>query len=162
VVIVQHMPAGFTRMFAERLNQVSELKVKEAEDGDEVREGQALLAPGGYHMTLAPAPGGYLVRVAAGEKVSGHCPSVDVLMNSVARHAGPRAAGVLLTGMGSDGAEGMKAIRQAGGATIAQDQKTSVVYGMPREAYLRGGAEKVVPLQDIPRQLMAFLAEERG
>jgi two-component system chemotaxis response regulator CheB len=162
VVIVQHMPAGFTRMFAERLNELSELKVKEAADGDEVRAGQALLAPGGYQMTLAPAGAGYVVRVAAGEKVSGHCPSVDVLMNSVARHAGPLAAGVLLTGMGSDGAEGMKAIRQAGGVTIAQDQQTSVVYGMPREAYLRGGAEKVVPLPDIPRQLLALLAVERG
>jgi two-component system chemotaxis response regulator CheB len=162
VVIVQHMPAGFTRMFAERLNELSALEVREADDGDEVRPGQALLAPGGLQMTVAPAAGGFVVRVAAGEKVSGHCPSVDVLMHSVARHAGPRAVGVLLTGMGSDGAEGMKAIRQAGGATLAQDEATSVVYGMPREAYLRGGADKVVPLPDIPRQLLAVLAREPG
>jgi two-component system chemotaxis response regulator CheB len=162
VVIVQHMPAGFTRMFAERLNELSELKVTEAADGDEVREGQALLAPGGYQMTLALAGDGYLVRVAPGAKVSGHCPSVDVLMQSVARHAGSLAAGVLLTGMGSDGAEGMKAIRAAGGVTIAQDERTSVVYGMPKEALLRGGVDRVVPLQDIPRQLLALLAAKGG
>jgi two-component system chemotaxis response regulator CheB len=158
VVIVQHMPAGFTRLFAERLNELGELDVKEAEDGDAVRPGQALLAPGGLQMALAPTSGGYVVRVTAGARVNGHCPSVDVLMLSVARHAGPRAVGVLLTGMGNDGAAGMKAIRDAGGGTVAQDEATSVVYGMPREAYLCGGAAKVVSLPDIPRQILTLVA----
>ncbi len=158
LVIVQHMPAGFTRLFAERLNELGELEVKEAQDGDAVRPGQALLAPGGLQMALALAPGGYVVRVRVGERVNGHCPSVDVLMQSVARHAGARAVGVLLTGMGNDGAAGMKAIRDAGGGTIAQDEATSIVYGMPREAYLCGGAAKVVPLPDIPRQILTLVA----
>jgi two-component system chemotaxis response regulator CheB len=158
LVIVQHMPAGFTRLFAERLNDLGDLEVKEAADGDEVRPGRALLAPGGLHMTLAPSAGGYVVRVAGGARVNGHRPSVDVLMRSVARHAGPRAVGVLLTGMGNDGAAGMKAIRDAGGGTIAQDEATSVVYGMPREAYLCGGAAKVVPLADVPRQILSLAA----
>jgi two-component system chemotaxis response regulator CheB len=162
LVIVQHMPSGFTRMFAERLNEVSELKVKEAADGDEVRPGQALLAPGGYQMELVPAGDGYAVHVWTGEKVNGHCPSVDVLMLSVARLAGRLAIGVLLTGMGSDGAEGMKAIRQAGGGTIAQDEASSVVYGMPREAYLRGGAAQVVSLAGIPKHILALVASERA
>jgi two-component system chemotaxis response regulator CheB len=158
LVLVQHMPAGFTRLFAERLNDLGELEVKEAEDGDAVRPGRALLAPGGLQMTLAPTGSGYVVRVKPGERVNGHCPSVDVLMLSVARHIGKRAVGVLLTGMGNDGAAGMKAIRDAGGETIAQDEATSVVYGMPREAFLCGGAEKVVPLPDIPWQILTLVS----
>lgn len=161
IVIVQHMPPGYTRMFAERLDELSALEVREAADGDAVQPGRALLAPGAFQMTLAPAGGGYVVRVAAGARVNGHCPSVDVLMLSVARHAGAQAVGVLLTGMGSDGAEGMRAIRQAGGATIAQDEMTSIVYGMPKEAYLRGGAEKVAPLHHIPGQILSLLDHDR-
>jgi two-component system chemotaxis response regulator CheB len=157
VLLVQHMPALFTRRFAERLDEASDLEVKEAVDGDEVRPGRALLAPGGRHMTLQPHGDGYRVRVERGEKVNGHCPSVDVLMRSVARHAGPRAIGVLLTGMGRDGADGMKSIREAGGGTIAQDEATSLVYGMPKEAVRCGGAARVVPLPDIPRHVLDLL-----
>jgi two-component system chemotaxis response regulator CheB len=158
LVIVQHMPAGFTRLFAERLNELGELEVKEAEDGDAVRPGRALVAPGGLQMALAPSGSGYVVRVKPGERVNGHCPSVDVLMLSVARHAGARSVGVLLTGMGNDGAAGMKAIRDAGGGTIAQDEGTSIVYGMPREAYLCGGAANIVPLPNIPRQILTLVS----
>ena len=159
LVIVPHMPAGFTRLFAERLNELSDLEVQEAADGDAVRPGLALLAPGGRQMTLAPSSDGYIVRVGSGVRVNGHCPSVDVLMHSVAEHAGRRAVGVLLTGMGNDGALGMKAIRDAGGGTIAQDEATSVVFGMPREAYRCGGAAQVVPLSDVARQILAVVAE---
>jgi two-component system chemotaxis response regulator CheB len=162
VVIVQHMPAGFTRPFAQRLNDLGALEVREAADGDEVRPGRALVAPGGCQMTVARAGGGYVVRVAPGPKVNGHCPSVDVLMRSAARHAGPWAVGVLLTGMGGDGAEGMKAIRAAGGGTVAQDEATSVVYGMPREAVRRGGTESVAPLDDIARHILLLAARDRG
>jgi two-component system, chemotaxis family, protein-glutamate methylesterase/glutaminase len=157
IVIVQHMPGGFTRKFAERLNDLAAMEVKEAEDGDRVYPGRVLLAPGGYQMRIACQAQGYMVRVARGAKVSGHCPSVDVLMHSVAQQAGPRSIGILLTGMGSDGAEGMKAMRQAGAITLAQDEHTSVVFGMPKEAYKRGGVEKLVPLYDMARQLLASL-----
>ena len=162
LVIVQHMPAGFTRLFAERLNELGQLEVQEAADGDPVRPGRALLAPGGQQMTLAPFSDGYVVRVGPGERVNGHCPSVDVLMQSVAEHAGRRAVGVLLTGMGNDGAAGMKAIRDAGGGTIAQDEATSVVYGMPREAFRCGGAAQVAPLPDVARQILALVADQRA
>ncbi len=162
LVIVQHMPAGFTRLFAERLNELGELEVQEAADGDPVRPGRALLAPGGQQMMLAPFSDGYIVRVGPGKRVNGHCPSVDVLMQSVAEHAGRRAVGVLLTGMGNDGAAGMKAIRDAGGGTIAQDEATSVVYGMPREAFRCGGAAQVAPLPDVARQILALVADQRA
>lgn len=162
LVIVQHMPAGFTRLFAERMNELGQLEVQEAADGDPVRPGRALLAPGGQQMTLAPFSDGYIVRVGPGKRVNGHCPSVDVLMQSVAEHAGRRAVGVLLTGMGNDGAAGMKAIRDAGGGTIAQDEATSVVYGMPREAFRCGGAAQVAPLPDVARQILALVADQRA
>lgn len=162
IVIVQHMPPGFTRMYAERLNNLGAMEVQEAADGDEVRTGRVLLAPGGQQMTVVRSGTKYAVKVETAAKVNGHCPSVDVLLLSVAECAGSRAVGVILTGMGSDGAEGMKAIRQAGGRTIAQDRASSVVYGMPKEAYLRGGAEKVASLQDIPRQILSVIAEESG
>ena len=157
IVIVQHMPGGFTRKFAERLNELTAMQVKEAEDGDKVCPGCVLLAPGGSQMRVMRHGQGYTVRVEPGAKVSGHCPSVDVLMHSVAQHAGPRGIGILLTGMGSDGAEGMKAMRHAGAITFAQDEQTCVVFGMPKEAYQRGGAEKLVPLQDMAKQLLASL-----
>ena len=159
MVIVQHMPEGFTRPFAQRLNALSALEVKEAADGDAVCPGRALLAPGGYQMRLVRASQGYRVRVTREEKVNGHCPSVDVLMTSVAKNAGARGIGILLTGMGSDGAEGMKAMRHTGAMTLAQDERTSVVFGMPKEAYQRGGVEKLVPLQDIAKHLVATLTE---
>ena len=159
LVIVQHMPAGFTRLFAQRLNELGELEVREAVDGDLVHLGRALLAPGGRQMLLAPSGDGYVVRVGPGERVNGHCPSIDVLMHSVAKHAGRRAVGVLLTGMGNDGAAGMKAIRDAGGGTIAQDEATSVVYGMPREAFRCGGAAQVAPLPEIAKGILTLVAD---
>ena len=162
VVIVQHMPAGFTRMFAQRLNQLCAMEVKEAAHGDKVRPGLVLIAPGGQHLRLARAAGGFEVHCAAGEKVSGHCPSVDVLMQSVAAVAGARGIGLLLTGMGADGADGLCAMRRAGARTLAQDQATSVVFGMPRVAFERGGAERLVPIDQMAAATLRLLAERRG
>jgi two-component system chemotaxis response regulator CheB len=149
VVIVQHMPAGFTKMFAERLNSLCAMEAKEAEDGDRVMQGRILIAPGDFHMTVKRSGGIYQVNCKPGEKVCGHCPSVEVLMNSVAEHVGANAIGVMLTGMGHDGADAMGAMRKAGARTLAQDEKTSVVFGMPKEAYERGGAERLMPLDEI-------------
>jgi two-component system chemotaxis response regulator CheB len=161
IVIVQHMPAGFTTSFAERLNNLSLMQVKEAESGDRVRSGLVLVAPGGErHIQVRRSGGEYRVRLREGEKVSGHVPSVDVLFHSVAQHVGRNAAAVILTGMGSDGADGLLAIRQAGGRTFSQDERTSVVYGMPRAAWQNGGAEKQVPLDRIPLHLLQVLTSQ--
>ena len=149
VVIVQHMPGGFTKTFADRLNTQAAMEVKEAEDGDRVLPGRVLLAPGGLHMKVVRSGGIYKVQCRPGEKVNGHCPSVEVLMLSVAEYVGANAVGVMLTGMGRDGAEAMLAMRKAGSRNLAQDEATSVVFGMPKEAYECGGAEKLVPLPDI-------------
>ncbi len=150
LLIVQHMPAGFTRAFAERLDRESTLKVKEARDGDRVEPGRVLVAPGDLHMRLREDVRGYFAEVTAGPLVSRHRPSVDVLFHSVAELAGPRAVGVLLTGMGDDGAEGLLAMRQAGATTLVQDEASSVVFGMPKEAIRRGAADQVLPLTAIP------------
>jgi two-component system chemotaxis response regulator CheB len=157
-LIVQHMPPGFTRMFAARLDELSRLSVTEAQDGDVVRPGHVLVAPGGRHMRLVMGAGAYRVRVEVGQAVSGHCPSVDVLMSSVARTAGANAVGIVLTGMGADGAKGLAALREAGGRTLAQDKASSVVFGMPGEAWKRGGVERLVALDDMARQILALLA----
>lgn len=159
VVIVQHMPPGFTTMYAERLNKISELEVREAESGDRVRSGLVLLAPGAKQMRVQRTGGIYMVTCEPGEKVSGHCPSVDVLMHSVADHAGANAIGVMLTGMGSDGAQGMLAMRKSGARNIAQDEASSVVFGMPRVAYEKGGAEALLPLEDIAGRIVSLLTE---
>ncbi len=135
VVIVQHMPPGFTKMYADRLNQQCKVVVKEAEDGDKVLPGQVLIAPGDKHMRLKKVGGIYMVDCKIGEKVSGHCPSVDVLFSSVAKYAGKNAIGIILTGMGRDGASGLLEMRNAGAETIGQTQSSCVVYGMPKEAY---------------------------
>jgi two-component system chemotaxis response regulator CheB len=158
VVIVQHMPAGFTRMFADRLDQLAQMDVKEAEDGDRVMIGRVLVAPGGKHMRVVRAGGIYSVEIRPGELVCGHCPSVEVLMQSVALAVGANAVGVMLTGMGHDGADGLKAMRDAGARTLAQDEKSSVVFGMPRVAYERGGAERLVPLSDIAPSVLRLLS----
>lgn len=158
VVIVQHMPPGYTKMFSDRMNSLCPMEVKEAEDGDRVMPGRILIAPGGMQMQLFRSGGIYQVECREGKKVSGHCPSVDVLMHSVARHVGPNAVGVMLTGMGSDGAEGMKAMRDAGGRTIAQDRESCVVFGMPKAAFELGGAESLVPLEAIARTVMKLLS----
>ena len=155
IVIVQHMPAGFTTSFAERLNTLSAMQVKEAEDGDRVRPGLVLLAPGGErHMQVYRSGGEYRVKLVAAERVSGHCPSVDVLFRSVAAGVGSNAAAALLTGMGDDGAAGLLEIRRAGGRTFAQDEQTSVVFGMPAAAWEKGSAEELVPLDEIPERLL--------
>lgn len=158
VVIVQHMPAGFTAMFSERLNQISAMKVKEAENGDRVMNGTVLVAPGDRHLRVVRSGGIYTIMLEAGEKVSGHRPSVDVMMHSVARSAGRNAVAAILTGMGADGADGMLAMRQAGARTVAQDERSSVVFGMPKVAFERGGAERLVPLDNIAQSLIAYLA----
>lgn len=160
VVIVQHMPPGFTKMFSERLNQLCAMEVKEAEDGDRIRPGRILVAPGALQMEVVRSGGIYQVRCAPGEKVSGHCPSVDVMMHSVAKHVGRNAIGVMLTGMGSDGAKGMLAMREAGARNMAQDEATSVVFGMPKVAYEKGGAEKLFPIDRIAAQVISLLTEK--
>ncbi|MEE8389662.1 MAG: chemotaxis response regulator protein-glutamate methylesterase [Anaerolineae bacterium] len=158
IVVIQHMPAGFTSSFAERLNHQSAMQVKEAKSGDRVRPGLVLIAPGGErHMEVRRSGGEYRVRLTEGEKVSGHKPSVDVLFHSVARYAGRNAAAAILTGMGDDGADGLLAIRQAGGRTFAQDERTSVVFGMPRAAWEKGAAEMQVPLDKVPARLLQAL-----
>jgi two-component system chemotaxis response regulator CheB len=157
VVVVQHMPAGFTRMFAERLNQLCAMEVKEAENGDRVMPGRILIAPGERQMKVIRSGGFYQVVCESGEKVSGHCPSVDVLMHSVAQHVGANAFGVMLTGMGADGAEGMLAMRRAGARTMAQDEASCVVFGMPKVAFERGGAERLVHLDEMAAAVMTLL-----
>lgn len=153
------MPAGFTTSFAERLNGMSAMQVKEADDGDRVRPGLVLLAPGGErHMRVYRSGGEYRVKLVKAERVSGHCPSVDVLFRSIATDVGRNAAAALLTGMGEDGAAGLLEIRRAGGRTLAQDEQSSVVFGMPAAAWERGGAEELVPLNEIPTRLLKYIA----
>jgi len=150
VVIVQHMPPVFTRMYSERVDKICAMKVREAQTGDRVEHGTILIAPGGdQQMYLRQDASGYYTYLAAGEKVSGHCPSVDVLFDSVAKIAGRNAVGVLLTGMGADGARGLTDMRKAGAHTIGQDEESCVVYGMPMEAYKMGGVSEQLPLTSI-------------
>jgi two-component system chemotaxis response regulator CheB len=153
-VIVQHMPARFTASFAQRLSGLCQIEVKEAADGDTVMPGRALIAPGGLHMLLRRSGARYYVEVKDGPEVHHQRPSVEILFNSVARYAGANAVGCILTGMGADGAHGLLAMRTAGARTVAQDQATSVVFGMPGEAIKCGAAEKVVPLPDVARTLI--------
>jgi len=150
VVIVQHMPPVFTRMYAERVDKICMMKVKEAANGDRVTQGTILIAPGGdEQMYLNRDANGYFVKLTPGAKVSGHCPSVDVLFESVAKTAGRDAVGVLLTGMGADGARGLVNMKQTGSHTIGQDEASCVVYGMPMEAYKRGGVSEQLDLSVI-------------
>jgi two-component system chemotaxis response regulator CheB len=157
IVITQHIPAGFSRAFAERLNQICAIEVKEAVDGDVVRPGRALVAPGDFHMRLEKAGAVYQVSVQTGPRVCYQRPSVDVLFHSVAEASGRHAVGVLLTGMGSDGAEGLRVMRGRGAHTIAQDEATCVVFGMPREAIRLGAAEQIKPLPRIPHAILSCL-----
>ena len=157
IVIVQHIPPVFSRMFAERLNSQISLRVKEAETGDYIEPGTVLVAPGDRHMRLKKIGAKYRVECFEGERVNGHCPSVDVLFESVAKEAGRSAVGVLLTGMGRDGAKGLLAIRRRGGRTIAQDEASSVVYGMPKVAYEIGAVQRQTPLGKIPQALFECL-----
>lgn len=157
VVIVQHMPPVFTYMYAQRLNNSCPPIVAEAKDGDEITRGKVLIAPGDYQMEVVKRGGRYFVKCYKGDKVSGHCPSVDVLFNSVAGLNGSDIIAVLLTGMGRDGANGMKLIHEASGVTIGQDEKSSVVYGMPRAAYELGAVKYQLPLQEIPKKIISLL-----
>lgn len=154
IVIVQHMPEGFTRAFAQRLDGICRIRVKEAEDGDTVLRGQALIAPGNRHTMLKRSGARYYVEVKDGPLVCRHRPSVDVLFRSTARYAGKNAIGVIMTGMGDDGARGMLELKEAGAYTIAQDEKSCVVFGMPKEAIALGGVDKVLPLERIAPEIL--------
>ena len=156
MVIVQHMPEKFTAAFANRLNGLCAVEIKEAADGDPVLRGHVLIAPGGEKHTLLERRGArYQVSVRTGPLVSRHRPSVDVLFRSAARSAGANAMGVIMTGMGDDGARGMLEMHEAGAFTLAQDEATSVVFGMPKEAIARGGVDRIVPLEQIAREILA-------
>jgi two-component system chemotaxis response regulator CheB len=157
IVMVQHMPAFFTRSFADRLAKLCKMRVREAADGDLVEAGLALLAPGDKQMVVRNTSRGYTVSVLDGPRVSGHRPSVDVLFRSVARAAGSKALGVILTGMGADGAQGLAEMRRAGARTLGQDEESSVVYGMPKVAFELGAVEKQVPLEHMAHRILATL-----
>lgn len=159
IVVTQHMPPGFTKMYAERLNKICKMSAREASDGDYVEQGLILVAPGDQQMELVKRGGRYAVRCFYGEKVSGHCPSVDVLFHSVAKTAGRSAIGTILTGMGRDGADGLLAMKKAGSFTIGQDQESCVVYGMPMVAYNIGAVQKQAPLASIPDIILSQLSK---
>jgi two-component system chemotaxis response regulator CheB len=154
VVIVQHMPEVFTKAYATRLNSILPLDIKEAEDGDLVKRGRVLIAPGSHHMLLKRRGAEYSVEIKAGPLVNRHRPSVDVLFRSVARSAGSNAIGVLLTGMGDDGANGLLEMREANAKTIAQDEATCIVFGMPKEAIKLNAAQKILPIQSIAEEVL--------
>jgi len=158
IVMVQHMPEKFTTSFADRLNSLSKVSVSEARDGDRILPGHALLAPGNFHMEVARSGAEYRVRVFAADPVNGHRPSVDVLFASCARQLGSNAVGVILTGMGADGAREMAAMRRAGAHTIAQDEESCVIFGMPKEAIAMGGAAEVLPLDRITTGILRATA----
>lgn len=161
-VIVQHMPENFTTSFAHRLNEISQMEVREARDNDHVVPGVALIAPGNYHMVLRRNGAIYTVKIKDGPRVHYQRPAVDVLFRSVAKTAGSNAVGTLLTGMGMDGAKGLLAMKELGAYTMAQDEATSVVFGMPREAIKMGAANKVVPLQNVSQAIINALQGNGG
>jgi two-component system chemotaxis response regulator CheB len=154
------MPPKFTASFAERLNSQCELEVREAKSGDRLKPGVALVAPGGYHMAIMRAGGGYAVKVYEDEPVNRHRPSVDVLFHSAARIAGADALGIILTGMGSDGARGLQAMKMAGAHTIAQDEKSCVVFGMPEQAIRQGAVCEVVSLERIAEHISLWASSD--
>jgi two-component system chemotaxis response regulator CheB len=156
IVIVQHMPAVFTAMFADRLNPLCQIEVREAKDGDRVVPGLALIAPGGKHMALKRNGAIYAVDVFDGEPVNRHRPSVDVLFRSVARAAGSHALGIIMTGMGNDGAHALKEMHDAGATTIAQDKASSIVFGMPMEAIKLGAVDYTLPLNQIAAAIVSY------
>jgi len=162
IVVTQHIPPVFSRAFADRLNQICPMEVKEATDGDSILPGRALVAPGNFHMLVRKSREGYRVQVTDGPQVCYQRPSVDVMFTSVAESAGSNAIGVLLTGMGSDGAQGLLRMKRVGASTIAQDEATCIVFGMPREAIRIGGADHVVPLTRIATTISAHLGQLRG
>ena len=157
IVIVQHMPEKFTKSFAERLDSLCEVSVKEAEEGDTVLRGHVLIAPGNNHVLLKRSGARYFVEVKSGPLVNRHRPSVDVLFRSAARYAGKNAVGIIMTGMGDDGAKGLLEMKEVGARTIAQDEKSCIVFGMPKEAIALGAVDEVVALTDIPKTLFNML-----
>lgn len=157
IVAVQHMPAKFTTAFADRLNDICQIRVKEARNNDSVNPGSALIAPGNYHMILRRSGARYYVEVKDGPMVHHQRPAVDVLFKSTAQYAGPNSIGAILTGMGADGAEGLLRMKQAGAKTIAQDEKSCVVFGMPKEAIKLGAADKVVPLDRVAEEIVRMV-----
>ncbi len=157
IVIVQHMPANFTTAFAERLNQICKIEVKEAEDGDSVINGRALIAPGNFHMLIRRNGAKYYVNVKDGPLVHHQRPAVDVLFNSVAQYVGNNAVGVILTGMGADGAQGLLAMKGAGASTLVQDEASCIVYGMPKEAVKIGAADKIVSLDRMTQEIVTLV-----
>ncbi len=161
IVIVQHMPPVFTNMYAQRLDKICKMRVKEAENGDRVETGKIIIGAGQYHLRLAQDAKGYYVKSEPGEKVSGHCPSVDVLFHSVAAVAKGNAIGVELTGMGADGGNGLLKMRQAGAYTIGQDKESCVVYGMPMVAFNIGAVQKQLPLTEIGPEIVRYLSGRR-
>jgi two-component system chemotaxis response regulator CheB len=156
IAITQHMPEKFTAMYAERLNGLCAVNVREARDGDRLERGVVLIAPGGRHLQLRKAGGQYFAKVIDGPPVNRHKPSVDVLFRSVAECAGRDVLAIMLTGMGDDGARGMKVLHDLGARTIAQDEATCVVFGMPKEAIALGAVDEVMPIQQVARAILAF------
>jgi len=156
IVVVQHMPEKFTALFADRLNSICQVEVREAQNNDRVIPGRVLIAPGGRHMMLRRSGAQYIVEVADGPLVNRHKPSVDVLFRSVAQVAGKNALGVIMTGMGDDGARGLLEMHDAGAKTVAQDEATCVVFGMPKEAIKLGGVDKIVPLENVAREILVY------
>jgi len=162
IVVVQHMPPVFTQLYAERLNNECAMAVKEAADGDEVKPGRVLIAPGGLQMTVVRRGSRLIVKCFQGEKVSGHCPSVDQLFSSVAKLKMQKSLGIILTGMGSDGANGLLEMKKAGAQTIGQDKQTCVVYGMPAVAKKIGAVDRELPIQDIARNICGWYDRVTG
>ena len=162
VVVTQHMPPGFTRSYAARLDGLTRIRVKEADDGERVLPGHAYIAPGGRHLSVERSGANYVARVRDGEPVNRHRPSVEVLFESAARVVGPNAFGIMLTGMGADGAKAMRAMRDAGAYNICQDEASCVVFGMPREAIAAGAAHEVLPLAQIAPRLLERLRATAG
>lgn len=157
ILIVQHMPPLFTKSFADRLNNICPMSVAEAEDGMPVQAGRAVVARGGHHLTLRRAGAGWVCDVREGPLVCQHCPSVEMLFNSAAQHLGPKAIGVIMTGMGRDGAQGLRTMKDAGARTVAQNEASCVVFGMPKEAIALGGAEQIVSLERIADTVLGMI-----
>jgi two-component system chemotaxis response regulator CheB len=162
VVITQHMPAGFTKSYAKRLDGLCRIRVKEATDGERVLPGHAYIAPGGLHLSVERSGANYIARVRDGEPVNRHKPSVEVLFQSAARVVGPNAVGIMLTGMGADGAKAMREMRDAGSYNVCQDEATCVVFGMPREAIAHGAANEVLALPQIAPHVIEHLRSTAG
>ncbi len=159
IVVVQHMPPIFTRLYAERLNNACAMEVKEAKNGDELKPGMVMIAPGGFHLSVERQGSGFYVKCRNGEKISGHCPSVDNMFSSIAKIRGIKSLGIILTGMGGDGAKGLLEMKKAGAYTIGQNRQTCVVYGMPAVAFEIGAVDIQLPLGSMPKRIYEWYAK---